>query len=84
MRRDMIQVYKILHGKDESLKLLFNVESTSITRRHTFELKKPFVKNKVCKHFFLAGSFVRRGRLTKKLVRFYCELSVSDNTSIAS
>ena len=48
----MIQVYKILHSVDESLKTLFNVDSTSITRGHKCELKKPFVKNKVCKHFF--------------------------------
>ena len=48
----MNQVYKILHGEDESLKALFNVDSTSVTRGHKFKLKKPLVKNKVCKHFF--------------------------------
>ena len=52
VRSDMIQVCKILHGEDESLKALFNVDITSITRGHKFKLKKPFVKNKVCKHFF--------------------------------
>ena len=52
IRGDMIQVYKILHGEDESLKALFNVDSTSIARGHKFKLKKPFVKNKVNKHFF--------------------------------
>ena len=52
IRGDMIQVYKLLHGKDESLKALFNVDSTSITREHQFKLKKTFIKNKVPKHFF--------------------------------
>ena len=45
-------VYKILHGEDESLKALFHVNSTSITRGHKFKIKKTFVKNKVHKHFF--------------------------------
>ena len=49
---DMIQVYKILHNEDESLKALFEVDSTSITRGHKFKIKKPFARNKVCKHFF--------------------------------
>ena len=48
----MIQVYKILCGEDESLKALFHVDSTSITRGRKFKLKKPFVENKVRKHFF--------------------------------
>ena len=52
IRGDMIQVYKILQGDDESLKVLFNVDSTSITRGNKFKLKKPFVKNKVLKYFF--------------------------------
>ena len=51
VRGDMIQVYKILHCEDESLKAFFHVDSTSIARRHKFKLKKPFVKNKVRKHF---------------------------------
>ena len=46
----MIQVYKILHSEDESLKALFNIDT--ITRGHKCTLKKPFVKNKVQKHFF--------------------------------
>ena len=49
---DMIQVCKVLHRQDESIKALLNVDSTSITRGHKFELNKPFVKNKVRKHFF--------------------------------
>ena len=52
IRGDIVQVYKILHGEDESLKALFNVDSTSITRGHKFKLKKPFVKNKVRNHLF--------------------------------
>ena len=52
IRGDMIQVYKILQCEDESLKALFSVDSTSITRGHKFKLKKPFVKNKLRKHFF--------------------------------
>ena len=48
----MIQVYKILHDQDDSLKALLNVDSTSVTRRHKFKLKKPFVKNKVRERFF--------------------------------
>ena len=54
IRGDMIQIYKILHGEDESLKALFNDDSTSITRGHKFKfkLKKQFLKNKVRKHFF--------------------------------
>ena len=48
----MIQVYKVLHGQVESLKALLNVDSTSITRRHKFKLKKPLVKNKVHKYCF--------------------------------
>ena len=51
IRGDTIQVYKILHVGDESLKALFNVDSTSVTKGHKFTLKKPFVKNKVHKHF---------------------------------
>ena len=38
----MIQVYKILHGEDELLNVLFNVDSTSIVRGHKFKLKKSF------------------------------------------
>ena len=49
---DLTRIHKVLHGQDESLKALLNVDSTSITRGHKFKLKKPFVKNKVCKHFF--------------------------------
>ena len=49
IRDDMVQVYKILHGEDESLKAFFNVNSTSI--RDNFKLTKALVKNKVCKHF---------------------------------
>ena len=52
IRGDMIQVYKIFHCEDESLKAFFNVDNTSITRGHKFKLKKPFVKNKIRKHFF--------------------------------
>ena len=52
IRDDMIEVYKIFHGEDESLKVLFDVDSASITREHKFKIKKPFVKNKVRKHFF--------------------------------
>ena len=52
IKGDMIQVYKILHGEDDSLKALFNVDSTSVTRRHAFKLKKAFVKNKVRECFF--------------------------------
>ena len=52
IRGDMIQVCKILHSEDESLKALFYVDSTSITTGHKFKLKKPFVKDKVRKHFF--------------------------------
>ena len=37
IRDNMVQVYKILHGKDESLKAFFNVNSTSI--RDNFKLK---------------------------------------------
>ena len=40
IRGDMIQVYKILQGEDESLKALVHVNSTSITRGHKFKLKK--------------------------------------------
>ena len=52
IRGDMNQDYKILYVEDESLKALFNVDSTSFTRRHKFKLKKPFVENKVRKDFF--------------------------------
>ena len=31
IRGHMSEVYKILHGEDKSLKVLFNVDSTSIT-----------------------------------------------------
>ena len=48
----MIQVYKILHRKDESLKALLNVDRTSITRKLKFKLNKPYVKNNVHKHLF--------------------------------
>ena len=48
----MIQVSEILHDEDKLLKPLFNVDSTSIIRGHKFELRKSFVKNKVCNHFF--------------------------------
>ena len=52
IRGGMIQVYKILHGEDESLKALFHFDDTSITRGHKLIVKKAFVKNKVRKHFF--------------------------------
>ena len=52
IRGDMIQVYKIFHVKHKFLKSLFDVDSTSVTRMHKFEIKKAFVKNKVHKHFF--------------------------------
>lgn len=48
----MIHVYKIFHVKYKFLKSLFDVDSTSVTRMHKFEIKKAFVKNKVHKHFF--------------------------------
>ena len=43
---------QILHGEGESPKALFNVDSTSITRGNRVKLKKPFIKDKLCKHFF--------------------------------
>ena len=49
---DIIQVCKILYGEDESQKALFNVNSASIRRGNKFKLKKTFIKNEVCKHFF--------------------------------
>ena len=52
IRGEMIHVYNIFHGEDESLKKLFNVGSTSITRGSKSKLKKPFVKGKIRKHFF--------------------------------
>ena len=52
IRGGMIQVYKIPLGEDESLKALFQVDSTGITTGHKFKLKKPFVKNRLSKHFF--------------------------------
>ena len=52
IRGGMIQVYKILHGENESLKALFQVDSTGITRGNKFKLKKPFAKNRLSKHFF--------------------------------
>ena len=52
IRGDMIQVHKILHSKDESLKAFFSVDSTIIARGHKFKLRKPFNKNKVYKDFF--------------------------------
>ena len=51
IRGDMIQVYKILLDEGESPKVLFQVDSTSITIGHKIKIKKPFVKNKVCKNF---------------------------------
>ena len=42
--------YRRIRG--DMIQLLFNVDSTSITRRHKFKLKKPFVKSKVPKRFF--------------------------------
>ena len=51
IRGDMIQVYNF-HGEDESLKALFDINSTSITGGHKFKIKRPFVKNKIHKHFF--------------------------------
>ena len=52
IKGEIIQVYKIPHGEDESLKALFDVLSTSIARGHKFKKKKSFVKNKVPKHLF--------------------------------
>ena len=52
MRGDIIEIYKILHSEDESLKSLFDVDHTSVTRGHKFKIKEPFVKNKVHKNFF--------------------------------
>ena len=45
-------ILKNFHVKDESLKALFDVDSATITSEHKFKIKRPFVQNKVRKHFF--------------------------------
>ena len=51
MRGDMILVYKILHGGNQSLRDLFII-SESRTRGHNLKLYKPLVQTAICKHFF--------------------------------
>ena len=55
IRGDTIQVYKVLLCEDESLKALFNIDRTFITRGYNFKINEAFAKNKVCKHFFSIG-----------------------------
>ena len=51
MRGDMILVYKILRGGNQSLRDLFMI-SESRTRGHNFKLYKPLVQTTIRKHFF--------------------------------
>ena len=48
---DIIQVYKILNGGDESLHALFKISSGSINRGYNSKLQKSFVENAVRKYF---------------------------------
>lgn len=48
---DIIQVYKILNGDDESLHALFKISSGSINRGYNSKLQKSFVENAVRKYF---------------------------------
>ena len=52
MRGDMILVYKILRGGNQSLRDLFMINE-SRTRGHNFKLYKPLVQTTIRKHFFL-------------------------------
>ena len=51
MRGDLILVYKILRGDNQSLRDLFMI-SESRTRGHNFKLYKPLVQTTIRKHFF--------------------------------
>ena len=51
MRGDMILVYKILRGGNQSLRDLFMINE-SRTRGHNFKLYKPLVQTTIRKHFF--------------------------------
>ena len=52
IRGDMIMVYKILNGHDQSLSHLFEVECNAITRGHNFKLKKTRFTKTIRQHFF--------------------------------
>ena len=51
MQGDLILVYKILRGGNQSLRDLFMI-SESRTRGHNFKLYKPLVRTTIHKHFF--------------------------------
>ena len=51
MRGDMILVYKILRGDNQSLRDLFTINE-SRTKGHNFKLYKPLVQTRTRKHFF--------------------------------
>ena len=51
MRGDMILVYKILRGGNQSLRNLFMINE-SRTRDHNFKLYKPLAQTTIRKHFF--------------------------------
>ena len=51
MRGDMILIYKILRGGNQSLRDLFMINE-SRTRGHNFKLYKPLVQTTIRKHFF--------------------------------
>ena len=51
MRGDMILVYKILRGGNQSLRDLFMINE-SRTRGYNFKIYKPLVQTTIRKHFF--------------------------------
>ena len=51
MQGDLILVYKILRGGNQSLRDLFMINE-SRTRGHNFKLYKPLVQTTIHKHFF--------------------------------
>ena len=51
MQGEMIIVYKILRGDNQSLRDLLTINEPK-TRGISFKLYKPLVQTTICKHFF--------------------------------
>ena len=67
MQGDLILVYKILCGSNQSLRDLFMI-SESRTRGHNFKLYKPLVQTAIHKHFFSIRVIHNRNSLLYEVV----------------
>ena len=68
MRGDMILVYKILIGGNQSLRDMFMIDE-SRTRGYNFKVYKPLVQTTICKHFFSIRAINNWTSLPYKVVK---------------